>query len=46
MSAGEYPFKWIDVPDEELKDAIPNASGGYIRYRMYQVKWDMVLEQL
>jgi hypothetical protein len=27
----EYPFEWVDISDEELANAIPNAAGGYIR---------------
>ena len=35
-SSRPYPFQWVEVPDEELKDAIPNAAGGYIR-----LVWDL-----
>jgi hypothetical protein len=31
----KYPFEWVEVPDEELEDSIPNASGGYIRFLLF-----------
>ena len=52
-SSRPYPFQWVEVPDEELKDAIPNAAGGYIRlvlgFRVHlwncykELKWHLIV---